>query len=210
MRLIFSILIFFSLFQFGLAQSSPNDSIPRRNAKLDKEMKRAEKKKLKEIKKIQNKEKWSLPYPNPYRAGLYSFIIPGAGQIYNKRYWKAPLVWGAMGGMIYLIDFNKTQKERFETAYGLRVIGTEEDEFVGLISSAEGIKKYRDQYDKYLQQSYLGLVGIYALNALEAYVDAHLKNFDISEDLSLRVNPTFSNDSGTPYVGISLTIPLGK
>ena len=176
---------------------------------MDTERKKAEKKRLKEIKKKQNKEKWSLPYPNPYRAGLYSLLIPGAGQIYNKRYWKAPLVWGAIGGMIYLIDTNKKQKDRFETAYGLRVIG-EEDEFLGIISSAEGIKRYRDQYDKWLQQSYIGLLGVYALNALEAYVDAHLKNFDISEDLSIRISPVLGNAQSGSLYGISVGIPLGK
>ena len=177
---------------------------------LDKETRKRLKQQEKALKKIRREQNWALPYPNPYKAGLYSLIIPGGGQIYNKRYWKAPLVWGAVGGMIYLIDNNKTQKDRFEKAYGLRVSGIEDDEFVGIIGSADGIKRYRDQYDKWLQQSYLGLVGIYMLNALEAYVDAHLKNFDISEDLSFHLQPYLGEALLGNSIGLTLRFQLGK
>ena len=144
------------------------------------------------------KANWKKPYPNPLRAGIYALIFPGAGQFYNKRYWKLPLVWGAVGGVIYAVDFNTKQKSRFETAYGQRVLAEREsvepyDEFAGIISSATGIKRFRDQAEKNREMSYVGLVAVYALQALEAYVDAHLKSFDISDDLSLSIQPMWES-----------------
>ena len=133
------------------------------------------------------KRNWKEPYPNPLRASVFSLIIPGTGQIYIKRYWKAPIVWGGLVGVGYLINYNLEQRDRFEEAYGKRVAGIPGDEFEGIIPNAEGIKRYRDLHEKWLQQSYIGFVAVWVLNSLEAYVDAHLKNFDISDDLSLQI-----------------------
>ncbi len=150
------------------------------------------------------KTAWRLPYPNPYRAGIYSLVIPGTGQLYNKRYWKAPIVWGGFAALVYAVDYNKMWRNRFETAYGLGLIGMEH-EFTGVIRDNETLRRYRNSYDKNLQLSYVGFFGMYLLNALDAYVDAHLKAFDIDDDLSLSVRPVFN---GTHQSGIGLGIFL--
>ncbi len=139
--------------------------------------------------KGQFKAKWKLPYPNPYRAGIYSLAFPGAGQIYNKRYWKAPIVWGGFAALVYVADYNRDLRDRFKTAFGQRQAG-EEDEFVNVIRDAETLRRLRNSAEKNLQTTYIGFVALYALNALDAYVDAHLKNFDIGDDLTLTVGPS--------------------
>ena len=157
------------------------------------------------------KKNWKQPYPNPTRAGIYSLIFPGAGQFYNKRYWKVPLVWGAVGGVIYWADFSAKQYKVFNTAYGLRLASERTgtvptDEFVGIARNSESIKRARDRHDKNRQTGIIAIIGVHALQALEAYVDTHLKNFDIDDDISLRFGPVLegSVQSGT-YVGIGIT-----
>lgn len=167
---------------------------------------------IREKQKGRFKANWKKPYPNPVRAGIYALVIPGAGQIYNKRYWKLPLVWGAVGGVIYAIDYNTSQKNRFEIAYGQRILAERNsmepfDEFAGIISSSSGIKRFRDQAEKNRELSYVGFVAVYALQALEAYVDAHLKNFDISDDLSLSIGPMWDSPMAQSLgPGLSLTL----
>ena len=139
-----------------------------------------------------SKANWALPYPNPYRAGVYSLILPSAGQIYNKRYWKLPLVWGGFAGLVYAVRYNKREYNRFNEAYGAEIAG-EPHEFELFNVTADALRRQRNSFDKNLQTSYVGFVAMYALTALDAYVDAHLKNFDISDDLSLNVSTTEYN-----------------
>jgi len=163
--------------------------------------KKAERDKAKVEKKGKFKENWAVPYPNPYRAGIYSLILPSAGQIYNKRYWKAPIVWGGFAALIYSIDYNRSNYNELNEAYGASVKGLphEYDRF-----TTEALKNQRDFHNKNLQLSYVGLVGMYALAALDAYVDAHLKNFDISDDLSM--NMTAIRQGGIqPSIGPALS-----
>ena len=146
-------------------------------------------------------------YPDPMKAGLMSLVIPGAGQAYNKRWWKVPLVYGALGGMIYAISWNTQQYNRFQTAYQASLKG-EDNEFPGATPAT--LRAVRDGYDKNRQLSYVGFTFVYLLNGIEAFVDAHLQNFDISEDLSLKVRPEVGIDAFTlqPVAGIGLSIPL--
>ncbi len=162
----------------------------------------------KEKKKGQFKANWNQPYPNPYRAGIYSMVIPGAGQIYNKKYWKVPIVWGGFAGLIYSLDYNKSQRDRFDEAYGASVVGLPH-EFEDVLST-QALKSYRDKFNKQLQLTYVGFVALYALTALDAYVDAHLKSFDISESLSLHVRPQFqvSSANAIPAPGLAVVIPF--
>lgn len=139
-------------------------------------------------------------YPNPKKALLLS-IIPGGGQAYNKKWWKMPLVYGAMGGMVYLIDRNTNDYLYFKRAYRRKVRSLPHDlSGQGGLDSPTVLKKYRDQADKNTQLSYIGLVAVFGLAGVEAFVDAHLSSFDISDDLSLRVGP---KDLG---VGITLVL----
>ena len=125
-------------------------------------------------------------YPHPKTATYAALLIPGAGQIYNKDWWKVPIVWGAYGAVGYSIYFNYTQYQRFNTAV-IRSLRNEPHEFEGV--GVETLRVNRDGYRKNLEYSYLGAVLIHLLAATEAYVAAHLHDFDISEDLSLRITP---------------------
>lgn len=150
-------------------------------------------------------------YPDPKKAGLLSIVVPGAGQVYNKSWWKLPLVYGALGGMGYAIYWNTKNYRRFQDAYQAELKG-EEHEFSDTQLNATSLKNIRDGYDKNRQLSYIGFVVVYLLNGVEAFVDAHLKNFDISDDLSLRVQPEIGIDptSQQPVLGFGVQIPLQK
>lgn len=151
-------------------------------------------------------------YPDPMKAGLMSLVIPGAGQIYNKSWWKAPLVWGAIGGMTYVAVYNTQVYNNLQEAYQLKLKG-EEHQYSGTsIDNAQTLRSLRDQYDKNRQLSYFGIFIVYFLNGVEAFVDAHLKNFDISDDLSLQVKPQIGVNTFTqsPTLGLGVTIPLNS
>lgn len=152
-------------------------------------------------------------YPNPKKAALLS-IIPGGGQIYNKKWWKLPLVYGAYGGMTYLLIYNKSRKKSYDAAYATRLelkdLPACDALCLTLVNSSlsvESIKARRTSQNKNLQLSYIGIVATVILAAADSFVDAHLKNFDVSEDLTIQFKPTFSGDQivGTSFgVGVSL------
>ncbi len=124
-------------------------------------------------------------YPDPKQAATLSLIIPGAGQLYNKRWWKVPLVYGALGGMVYSIRYNAEQYRRFRDAY-IQALQGQPHEFTPFNLSDQAIKRYRDQFDKRRQLSWIGLVAVHLLQAADAFVDAHLMHFDVSDELSVR------------------------
>ncbi len=173
----------------------------------EKKAKKSKSKKAKEPKEKNFKKNWQLPYPNPYRAGIYSMMLPSAGQFYNRKYWKMPIVWGAFGGLIYAVDFNKKGRDRFNEAYGKSVknLPHEFSDFPGI--TPEALRRQRNSYSKNLQLTYIGFVAMYALTAIDAYVDAHLKSFDISDDISLLVHPVVSPAPSTPLSpGLGLSV----
>jgi len=159
----------------------------------------------------QKKENWfSRDYPNPKKAALLSLIIPGAGQLYNKRWWKVPLVYGALAGMALVIDYNQSRYRRLRTALDLERQGLDH-EFTGTtLDNISTLRTLRDSYDKNTQTAYVGFVLVYTLQAMEAFVDSHLKGFNVDDDLSMRVRPRveFIAPLGQPAVGVGVSIPL--
>ena len=149
----------------------------------------------------------------PKKALIYSLVLPGLGQAYNRRWWKLPLVYGALGGVIYSIDFNTKQYNRLNTALNLKRQDMEH-EFTGTtIDSETSLKNIRDDFDKNRQLSYIGLVVVYALQSIEAFVDAHLQNFDMDDDLSFKgIKPHFDYHLpiNQPVMGLQFTLPLYK
>ncbi len=143
---------------------------------------------------------------SPSRAAFYSAVLPGLGQVYNKKYWKVPIVWAAMGTGVYFYVDNDKEYNRYRTAFKLRKAGLE-DEFTvdgielitedGLIRAQEVLKKNRDL-------SLFITIGLYALNILEANVDAHLP--DKALDKTLSFHPSFFTESITnqPMFGVSM------
>jgi Family of unknown function (DUF5683) len=131
-------------------------------------------------------------YPAPRTALLLSAVVPGAGQVYNKRYWKVPLVYGAfVGGYLYY-DHNRSLYKRLRTEYIYRAdkdpATVPEPALTNL--NDQSVLRYRDLFRGKSEQAGLIIVVTYLLTAAEAYTDAHLKSFDVSDDLSLRLGPS--------------------
>jgi hypothetical protein len=149
-------------------------------------------------------------YPNPKKAAILGLAVPGGGQIYNKRWWKLPIVYGAVIGMGFTVDYNQSRYRRLRTALNQKRNG-EAHEFEGTnIDSEASLKSLRDEFDKNTQIAYVGMFLVYALQAMEAFVDAHLKGFDVDEDISLKIRPEagYIPALGTSTIGIGVSIPL--
>ncbi|CAL1517001.1 DUF5683 domain-containing protein [Chitinophaga sp. MM2321] len=148
------------------------------------------------------------PPHSPRKAALYSAVLPGLGQAYNREYWKMPLVYAALGTCTYFFVFNMSEYKTYRDAYRLRVDGNPDthDEFEKTIQNPESLKVYRDYYRQNLDYSVLFFVLAYGLNIADATVFAHLRTFDMSDDLSIRISPTLINNR---TLGIGVNILLG-
>lgn len=134
--------------------------------------------------------------PNPKTSLRLSLLLPGSGQIYNGRWWKAPVAYGAIGTMVYITYYNQDRYQRLKTALELQ-LQNKPHEFSKQINSANALRNLRNQYDKQTQLSYIGTAAVYVVVAVEAFVDAHLQNFDISDDLSGRLKPSLQGSGGS-------------
>ena len=144
----------------------------------------------------------------PAKAAFYSAILPGMGQVYNKKYWKAPLVWVALAAPTYFYLDNNSQYKRFRTAYKLRKTGLQ-DEFtddLGNVSvSLETLEKAQEQLMENRDLSLMWGVILYVLQIIEASVNAHLLQFNTDDNLSFR--PTFVKNPilfNAPKVGFTI------
>lgn len=154
---------------------------------------------------------------SPKKAALRSAILPGLGQIYNKKYWKLPIVYGALGTcagiFLYNLGYYKDTKFAYRVKYNMRVNGTDSALFSSIKPnlqplSEESLKFYRNQFRRDIDYSALAFLILWGLNVVDATVDAHLISFDVSPDLSLRIKPGHSEMAGTN--GVSLVLTIGK
>ncbi len=130
----------------------------------------------------------SVPgYPNPKKAGLYSAILPGAGQRYNKQYWKIPVVYAGVGAAVYFFQFNSNKYRGYRRAYIASLEGRDH-EYTGIYDAAT-LKQLQDGYKRYLDMTGLLTAVGYTLHVIDAVVFSHLKNFDIYRDITLRMQP---------------------
>lgn len=150
-------------------------------------------------------KKW---VPNPKRALWLALVIPGGGQIYNRKYWKLPLVYGGFMGCAYALTWNNMMYKDYSQAY-LDIMDVDEntksyEDFlpynVTITDSnrsryQEILRKRKDYYRKYRDMSIFAFAAVYLLSVVDAYVDAELSSFEINEDLSLRIEPTVINSS---------------
>ncbi len=186
----------------GDSLMNSNDSLTAMDDTLSILDKKARKKKV--------KRDWNTWRPNPQRALWLALVIPGAGQIYNRKFWKLPIIYGGFLGCIYALTWNNMMYKDYSQAYldimdddpGTasynkflhlgRVVTKENEEYY------KGIFKSRkDKYRRWRDMSFFVMIGVYALSVIDAYVDAELSVFDISKDLSLKVGPTIlPNHSG--------------
>lgn len=140
----------------------------------------------------------------PSKAAFLSAVLPGMGQIYNKSYWKAPLVWGAMGTGIYAFSWNKKKYDSYRTEYKKRLANdTDLNPKYTRLSNNQLIdaQKYH-QRNKDL--SLLVTVGLYALNIIDANVDSHLKQFNVNGKLTVKPELQYNDFTNKQNVGLSL------
>jgi hypothetical protein len=149
-------------------------------------------------------EKKATPFqPNPKKSGLYSALLPGLGQLYNRQYWKLPLVYAGVGAVAYYYVKNYNDYQSYRKAYLGRINNPNPtDKYVGLYGRDE-LQQRQDDSKKYLDLTVLlGAVG-YTLQVLDAVTAAHLKNFDVSRDISMRIVPV-----ATPMGGVGLGLAV--
>ena len=139
----------------------------------------------------------------PSKAAFLSAILPGLGQAYNKKYWKVPLVWGGIGAGIYFYVRNDEQFDRYRGAYKRRLAGFKDDEFYNVISD-DGLIRAQEQFRRNKEVSLLVTIGIYALNIIDANVDAHLLQFNVDENLSLSPHYQYNELENTSDLGVTL------
>lgn len=158
--------------------------------------------------KIAKKRDWATWRPNPKRAMWLALVLPGAGQIYNRKYWKLPIVYGGFVGCAYALRWNNQMYRDYSQAY-LDLMDNDPNtqsynQFLHLGAKIDDSNKARyqklfksrkDTYRRWRDLSVFCLIGVYALSVIDAYVDASLSEFDISKDLSLRVEPTIINNN---------------
>lgn len=152
----------------------------------------------------------------PGQAALRSALLPGLGQIYNKKYWKLPIVYGALGISGGVFAFNLKWYKRTRFAYKVLVekdtqnyprVHKDLQLFIAR-EDANSLSYARDQYRRSIDYSVLFFVLLWGLNVVDAAVDAHLKAFDVSPDLSMQFKPGYSEMAGTS--GVSFVVNIGK
>jgi hypothetical protein len=160
----------------------------------------------------QNKKNTSraLDPLRPAKAAFYSAVLPGLGQAYNKKFWKIPIVYGAIGtGLYFYLDNNKLYKQ-YRNAYKRRLAGFTDDEFYGPgdtpFLSDEALIRAQRTLKRNKELSMLVTVGLYVLNIIEANVDAHLLQYNLDENLALKPFMDFNNPNYTTQIGLSLDI----
>ena len=155
------------------------------------------------------KRDWGTWRPNPQRALWLAMVIPGAGQIYNRKFWKLPIIYGGFIGCIYALTWNNQMYKDYSQAYldimdkdpatqsynkflhlGKKITSDNEDYY------KEVFRKRKDKYRRWRDLSFFAMLGVYAVSVIDAYVDAELSVFDISKDLSLEVEPAVIPNHG--------------
>ena len=153
---------------------------------------------------LSNSSKKEIDPLRPAKAAFYSAVLPGLGQVYNKRYWKLPLIYGGIGASIYYYDLNNKNFKRYRNAYKRRLAGFTDDEFQGVIFDNDRLIDGMNFYKQFRDQSMLFIIGTYFLNILDANIDAHLKQYNINQNLSL--NPYMDQNPvvADHHFGVSL------
>lgn len=148
------------------------------------------------------------------KAALRSAILPGLGQVYNKKYWKVPIVYGIIAIPVSLYSYNRKWYNLTRNAYTIRSNKDSANfdkiapELVPL--SSEALRLYRNEFRKNMDFSILGILLAWGLNVVDATVDGHLRGFDISDEVSLRLAPKLSTGNMSGQMGLSATFYFGK
>ena len=154
-------------------------------------------------------------FPSPditdiQRATTLSLVCPGAGQVYNGSYWKVPIVVVGMASMVYVIDWNQRGYSRFKLAYDLATDG--DDTTIGEFpnTSEESLRSIKNSYRRNRDLAIIGTVAVYLVQVADAHIDAHMQAYDISNNLSMKIEPqiipTVGADGITYNYGMGMTV----
>ena len=150
---------------------------------------------------------------SPKKAAIRSAILPGLGQIYNKKYWKVPIIYGALGISGAVLAYNLTNYRALKVAYRAKYNATlsppDSSEWSKIRPDLvpidmNALRSYRDEFRRNIDYSILAIMLLWGLNVVDATVDAHLKAFDVNPDLSLQFKFGPSQMAGT--TGVSLVL----
>ncbi|MEJ6792709.1 MAG: DUF5683 domain-containing protein [Lacinutrix sp.] len=143
----------------------------------------------------------------PSKAAFYSAVLPGLGQAYNKKYWKIPIVYAAIGTGVYFYIDNNKQYKRVREAYKRRLGGFEDDEFQGRLTD-DGLREAQKSFRRNKELSLLITFGLYALNIVDANVDAHLLQFNVDDNLSFKPHYKIDEFDNKGRVGLTMSFKL--
>ena len=148
-------------------------------------------------------------YHSPKKAAIFSTVLPGLGQAYNKKYWKVPVIYGGFAALGYFINSNQTKYVKYRDAYKYRIDNDPLtiDNYVGKYSD-ENLNTLQSYYHRYRDLSVIGASLLYILNIVDASVDAHLFSFDVDDNLSFNIRPTWITTACVNHYtgGLSLTV----
>lgn len=150
----------------------------------------------------------SVPWSDPKKATVLAMVLPGAGQIYNKKYWKAGIVYAGAGALVYSFITSRDSMRRYQDILVNKIDGdsTTLDNFPLL--SVAAVTQSRNFYRRNRDFTIVGFVALYALQIIDANVDAHLKEFEINEDLSMRIEPELNLNRASVSSFTGLTVRL--
>lgn len=140
---------------------------------------------------------------SPSRAAFYSAILPGLGQAYNKKYWKIPIAVGGIAAGIYFYKNNDKKYQLYRDAYKRRLAGYTDDEFYPRVTN-DGLIRAQRTLRQNKELSLLITIGIYALNIIDANVDAHLLQYNVDENLALRPHFQYNEQENSSDLGLTL------
>lgn len=165
---------------------------------------------------------------NPHTATMFAAIVPGLGQIYNRKYWKLPFVYGGIAALVYSIDFNNWHYKFYRRGYRDLVSQDPNNRFYetvfekklstnldisNFIGDGQYAKWFKAQlenkmnkYRRYRDLSFFGMIGMYVVQLVDACVDAHFHDFDVSEDLAFQWSPLIMQDNNGPLIGATVSI----
>lgn len=149
------------------------------------------------------KTKDTVTQLTPKKIAMYSALVPGLGQIYNKQYWKLPIIYAGLGAAAYFVYDNQKNYNRYRSEYAARLNGKGTTDGALSVYTLEALQYNIDYYQRNRDLTYI-LTGVgYALQIVDAVVFAHLKGFDISEDITFRVHPIVTPQGGYGF-GLAL------
>lgn len=204
MRFLHFISILFITTSLCFGQKIPNDTViqPRDTFYMENQLMNPE------LNEVQIKEY------DPRIAGLYSAVLPGLGQVYNRKYWKIPLIYGAFYGIYYMVDRynNDYQMHRKGLLYAVSNNSFADATATYAVNGREFTEvNLRNRVNKHRRErDYWIIIGsvFYLLNIVDAHIDAHLREFDVNEKLKLTVDPSLSQSLNSMQAGFSITLHL--